>query len=287
MDTLVDPGASLLLIDNSCEHTEGPVYIPADDSVVWSDTKGDRVLKYKAGQVTTYREPARFQNGNALDLEDRIVACSHLDRAIVRQEKTGEWKVLVDRYQGKRLNSPNDGVVKSDGTIWFTDPPFGLINPEEGCGGDQEQFGSFVFRFDPATAEINAVVTEMEKPNGLAFSPDESLLYISDTSAAMNDSLPHHILAYEIVEGRTAKNGSVFATVSPGEPDGFCLDAKGNIFTSAKDGVQIYSPAGSLLGKIKVPEVCANVTFGGDRNQHLFITAGKSLYSIQLKTPGK
>ena len=283
MIDLVDPTASLLRMDSSAEHAEGPVYIPADDSVVWSDTVGDRVFKCQANSVSIYREPARYQNGNALDLEGRIVACSHRDRAIVRQERNGQWQTLVDSYQGRRLNSPNDLVVKSDGTIWFTDPPFGLTNPQEGCGGQQEQFGSFVFRFDPATEEMDAVITEMERPNGLAFSPDEKLLYVSDTSAAVNPNLLHHILAYPLVDGRTVKAGSVFAVIDPGEPDGFCLDTQGNIFTSARDGIQIYSSKGSLLGKIKVPEVCANVTFGGKHYDQLFITAGKSLYRIQMK----
>ena len=290
LDQFIDIKASLTLsltlIDQSAQHTEGPVYLPAEDSVVWSDVVGDRILKYKDGKVSVFKQPARYQNGNALDLEGRIVGCSHRDRAIVRQEHSGEWQILVDRCDNKRLNSPNDITVKSDGTIWFTDPSFGLTSPNEGCGGQQEQFGSFVFRFDPATEEIDAVIKEMERPNGLAFSPDEQLLYVSDTSAVVNPSLLHHILVYDIVNGRTAKNGRVFAEVSPGEPDGFCLDTHGNLFTSAADGVHIYSPSGDLLGKIKTPEICANLTFGGKDRDRLFITAGNSLYSIQLKTRG-
>ncbi|MEL6160823.1 MAG: SMP-30/gluconolactonase/LRE family protein [Cyanobacteria bacterium J06627_32] len=284
MTELIDPRASLVLLDDSCEHTEGPAYIPASDSVIWSDTKGDRVLRWKDGEVSVFRAPARYQNGNAIDAEGAVVACSHRDRAIIRQDKNGEWHILVDSYQGKRLNSPNDLAVKSDGTIWFSDPPFGLTHPEEGCGGQQEQFGSYVFRFDPKTEEITAVITEMERPNGLAFSPDESILYVSDTSAIVNPQLHNHILAYRIVDGRSAADGRVFAVVEPGEPDGFCVDEQGNVLTSSKDSVQIYAPEGTLLGKIMIPEVCANLTFGGKEKNRLFITAGKSLYTIELKT---
>ena len=283
---LVSPEAELICIDDSSQHTEGPVYIPAEDSVVWSDVVGDRLLKYKSGEVSVFKTPARYQNGNALDLEGRLVGCSHRDRAIVRQEHDGQWKVLVDSYEGKRLNSPNDIVVKSDGTLWFTDPSFGLTTPSEGCGGQQEQFGSFVFRFDPSTKEIDAVVTEMERPNGLAFSPDEKLLYVSDTSAVVNPSFLHHILVYEIVDGRSARRGRVFAEVVSGESDGCCVDSRGIVFPSAQDGGQVYSPDGGRWGMICVPEVCANVTFGGVVCDRLFVTAGTSLYSIQLKTQG-
>jgi len=283
---LVSPDAELVLLDNSSIHAEGPVYIPADGSVVWSDVKGNCVRQWHEGSVSVIRESARFQNGNALDLEGRVVACSHGDRAIIRQEKDGQWQVIVDRYQGKRLNSPNDLVVKSDGTIWFTDPPFGLTQADEGCGGEQEQSGSFVFRFDPSTGEIDAVITDMERPNGLAFSPDESLLYISDTSAVERTEMCHDIRKYDIVDGRKATNMQMFAVVEPGQPDGFCLDHHGNVFTSSEDSVQIYSPLGELLGKIAVPETCTNLTFGGEEGDRLFITTSTSLYTIETKTRG-
>ncbi|EDX86466.1 SMP-30/Gluconolaconase/LRE-like region superfamily [Synechococcus sp. PCC 7335] len=286
MHELISSEALLVQLDGDSRHAEGPVYIPSDGSVVWSDVKGDRMLRWHDGSVSVFREPSHFQNGNALDLEGRIVACSHGDRAIVRQAKEGQWRVLVDRYQGKRLNSPNDLVVKSDGTLWFTDPPFGLTQPEEGCGGQQEQSGSFVFRFDPGTGEINAVITDMERPNGLAFSPDETLLYVSDTSAVERPQMCHDIRVYDIINGRKAANMRMFAVVKPGQPDGFCVDAKGNIFTSSQDSVQIYSPAGELLGKIPIPEVCTNVTFGGVNRDHLFITTSHSLYRIKTKTRG-
>ncbi len=286
MGELVDAEAALILLDDSSEHCEGPVYIPAEDSLVWSDVIGDRVLRWQAGNVSILREKSHFQNGNALDLEGRIVACSHGDRAIVRQEHSGEWRVLVDSYEHKRLNSPNDLIVQSDGTIWFTDPPFGLTQPGQGCKGEQEQAGSFVFRFDPATGEISAVVTDMARPNGLAFSPNESLLYVSDTSAYENPELYHNIRAYDIVEGRLAVNGRTFAVVDPGQPDGLCVDGCGNIFSSSKDSVQVFMPEGIYLGKIKTPDVCANLTFGGPKNNCLFIATGGAIYAIDLKTRG-
>lgn len=295
MDDLVDARTPLIQLDDSSQHSEGPVYIPggsADgdsggDSVVWSDVSGDRLLKWQAGQVTVLRAGSHFQNGNALDLEGRIVACSHGDRAIVRQEHSGEWRILAERYQGKRLNSPNDITVKSDGSLWFTDPPFGLTQANQGCGGEQEQPGSFVYRFDPATGEIEAVITEMMRPNGLVFSPDESLLYVSDTSAYEDPHLHHDIRVYDVVKGKQLTDGRVFAVIDPGQPDGICVDEKGNLFTTSKDSIQVYSPEKCYLGKIPVPEVCANLTFGGRHwRNRLFIAAGGSLYAIALKTQG-
>ncbi|HEY9598870.1 MAG TPA: SMP-30/gluconolactonase/LRE family protein, partial [Cyanophyceae cyanobacterium] len=232
------------------------------------------------------RDPSDYQSGNYRDLEGHLVACSSGLRAIIRQEHDGEWKILVDRYQGTRLNSPNDLVVKSDGTIWFTDPPYGITQPNQGYGGEQEQPGCFVYRFDPATGDIDAVVTDMVRPNGLAFNPDESILYVSDTAAFNIPDAPHHIRAYEVVNSRQVKNGRIFAVINPGQPDGLRVDEYGNVFTSSKDSVQVYAPDGTCLGKILVPEVSANLTFGGAERDRLFITAGKSLYAIDLNTHG-
>lgn len=287
LHALVRPGATLAKLANGAVHSEGPVYLHEDDSVVWSDAHGNCLLRWSASDGTSVlRDPSDYQSGNYRDLEGRLVSCSSGLRAIIRREYNGEWKILVDRYQGKRLNSPNDLVVKSDGTIWFTDPPYGITQPNQGYGGKQEQDGCYVYRFDPATGEIYPVVTDMVRPNGLAFSPDESLLYISDTAAFNIPGGPHHIRVYDVVDGRYTKNGRVFADIEPGQPDGLRVDEHGNVFTSSQDSVQVYAPDGTRLGKILVPETCANLTFGGKERDRLFITAGKSLYAIDLKTRG-
>ncbi|BCL39554.1 SMP-30/gluconolactonase/LRE family protein [Nostoc sp. MS1] len=284
---ILSTDASLQKLANGAVHSEGPVYIQEDNSVVWSDAHGNRLLRWSpTDNVTVLRDPSDYQSGNYRDLEGRIVACSSGLRAIIRREHDGQWQVLVDGYDGKRLNSPNDLVVKSDGTIWFTDPPYGITEPNQGYGGEQEQPGSYVYRFDPATREIYPVVTDMVRPNGLAFHPDESLLYVSDTAAFNIPDGPHHIRVYEVVDGRWAKNGRVFAEISPGQPDGLRVDKYGNVFTSSQDSVQIYTSDGTRLGKILVPETCANLTLGGKEGDCLFITAGKSLYAINLNTRG-
>lgn len=285
--TLVRPDASLQKIADGAVHSEGPVYFHEDDSVIWSDAHGNRLLRWSASDgVSVLRDPSDYQSGNYRDLEGRLVACSSGNRAIIRRDHDGQWQVLVDRYQGKRLNSPNDLVVKRDGTIWFTDPPYGITEPNQGYGGEQEQPGSFVYRFDPATGSLNAVVTDMVRPNGLAFSPDERLLYVSDTAAFNIPGGPHHIRMYEVVDGQWVKNGRVFAVIDPGQPDGLRVDEHGNIFTSSQDSVQVYAPDGTRLGKILVPEISANLTFGGPKRDRLLITAGKSLYVIDLNTQG-
>jgi gluconolactonase len=284
---IVSPSASLQKLAGGAAHSEGPVYIQEEDSVVWSDAHGNRLLRWSStDNVTVLRDPSDYQSGNYRDLEGRIVACSSGLRAIIRREHDGEWNVLVDRYQEKRLNSPNDLVVKSDGTIWFTDPPYGITEPNQGYGGEQEQPGCYVYRFDPVTGEIYPVVTDMVRPNGLTFNPDERLLYVSDTAAFNIPGGPHHIRVYEVVDSRWAKNGREFAVIEPGQPDGLRVDHYGNVFTSSEDSVQVYAPDGTLLGKILVPETSANLTFGGKERNRLFITAGHSLYAINLNTRG-
>ena len=285
MDSIVDPDAQLERLTSGAKHTEGVVYLPQDDSVIFSDVNSDRLLRWNDsdGVSTIHQSAYYYHNGNAVDLHGRLISCSHGKRAIVRREHNGEWIVICDRYKNNRLNSPNDLAVKSDGTIWFTDPPFGLTQPDEGCGGKQEQAGSFVYRFDPETGDIDAVIKEMERPNGLAFSPDETILYVSDTSQVDYVQGHHNIRAYDLVSNKQATNSRVFIEIEPGQPDGFKVDKQGNIFTSSADSVQIYSPKGDRLGKIFVPEVVSNLTFGGRDSKRLFITAGGSLYAMNLK----
>jgi len=287
MRAIVHPNAELKKIADGAVWSEGPVYFHEDDSVVWSDAHGDRLLRWSAGEgVSVLRDPSHYQSGNYRDREGRLVSCSAGDRAIIRREHDGQWITLVDRYQSKRLNSPNDLVVKSDGTIWFTDPPYGLTQPNQGYGGNEEQAGSFVYRFDPATGEIDPVITEMERPNGLAFSPDECLLYVSDTSGFDYPQGHHYIRAYDVVDERWAKNGRVFVVVEPGQPDGFRFDESGNMFTTSEDSVQVFAPDKTRLGKIRTPRTCANLTFGGYDRNRLFIAAGSALYAIDLNTRG-
>jgi gluconolactonase len=236
--------------------------------------------------MSVFRSPANYTNGNYRDLQGRLVTCSHGARAVLRTEPDGSLVTLVDRYQGNRLNSPNDLVVRSDGTIWFSDPPYGIIQPEEGYFADSEQPGNYVYRFDPQTNELSPVVTDMDKPNGLAFSPDETVLYVADSGMSHNPNGPHHIRAYDVVEGKRTANGRLFVDIDAGVPDGFRLDVNGYLYTSSADSIQVYDPAGQLLGKIIVPEVSANCTFGGKQKNRLFITATSSVYAITLNTPG-
>jgi gluconolactonase len=286
-NSILLPDSKLEKLASGAVWSEGPVYLEADQSVIWSDIPGNRLLRWSnADGMSEFLKPSHFQNGHTLDLEGRIIACSHGERAVMRLEADGTWTKLVSHFEGKKLNSPNDVVVKSDGTIWFSDPSYGLIQPHEGYGGTQEQAGCYVYRFDPVNLDIDAVVTDMEKPNGLAFSSDEKTLYVSDTSASHDENGNHHIRAYDVIDDSNTANGRVFAVIEPGLPDGFRLDKKGWIFTSSSDSVQVLTPDGTLLGKILVPEKIGNLTFGGTNKDRLFIAASSSLYAITLNTQG-
>ncbi len=274
---------------------EGPVWLSEDDSLLWSDIPNNRMLRWSDSDgMSVWRENVEFTNGHTRDLNSDLLHCSHGRRAILRTPvQAGRISadttdtVVVDRFQGKRLNSPNDIVVRRDGTIWFTDPPYGILSNREGHQADSEQAGNHVFCFEPATGELHLASDHMEEPNGLAFSPDEQLLYVSDTSAALrkDGSGNHHIVVFD-VHRKALRNPRIFAVVAPGLADGFRLDAQGWIYTSSADGVQVYHPDGTLLGKIQVPEKVGNLTFGGTQRNQLFITASSSLYRIVLNTKG-
>jgi len=261
---------------------EGPVYFSDGDYVVWSDIPNDRMMRWSISEgASVFRVPAGYTNGNYRDRQGRLVSCEHGNRCISRTENDGSVVTLVDRYDGNRLNSPNDLVVKSDGTIWFTDPPYGILSDYEGHKAESELGANYVFRFDPETGELRIVGDDFDRPNGLCFSPDESILYVADSGE------PRHIRAFDVVDGEHISNGRIFAVVRPGIPDGFRVDTKGNLFTSAWDGIQVYSPEGELLGKVLVPEErTANCSFGGPDKSRLFITADRSLYSIKLNVTG-
>ena len=267
---------------------EGPAYFPAGRYLLWSDIPNDRVLRWDetSGAVSEFMRPSMNQNGHSVDLQGRLVACEHRGRCISRIGFDGRRAVLADRFEGKRLNSPNDLVVKSDGTIWFTDPTYGIDSDYEGDAANSEIGASLVYRLDPATGALRAVATDFVKPNGLAFSPDESLLYIVDTGATHVPDGPRHIRVFTVGEGGALSGGAVFATCQAGLFDGLRVDAHGNIWTSAGDGVHCYAPDGALIGKIRIDEVVANVEFGGPKRNRLFICATTSLRAVYLNTAG-
>jgi len=267
---------------------EGPAYFPAGRYLLWSDIPNDRVLRWDetSGAVSEFMRPCMNHNGHSVDLQGRLVACEHRGRCVSRIGFDGRRAVLADRFEGKRLNSPNDLVVKSDGTIWFTDPTYGIDSDYEGDAADSEIGASLVYRLDPATGALRAVATDFVKPNGLAFSPDESLLYIVDTGATHVPDGPRHIRVFTVGEGGALSGGAVFATCQVGLFDGLRVDVHGNIWTSAGDGVHCYAPDGALIGKIRIDEVVANVEFGGPKRNRLFICATTSLRAVYLNTAG-
>ena len=268
---------------------EGPAYFAAGRYLVWSDIPNNRMMRWDEtdGSVSVFRQPCHNTNGHTVDREGRLVSCEHQARCVSRTEHDGSRTVLVDRIAGKRFNSPNDVVVKSDGTIWFSDPTYGIDTDYEGDAAASEIGASHVYRCDPARGECSAVTSDFVKPNGLAFSPDEQLLYIADTGMSHVKDGPRHIRRFTVGnDGRTLSGGEVFATCTAGWFDGFRLDVQGNIWTSAGDGVHCYSPDGTLLGKIHIPEIVANVCFGGPKRTRLFICATTSVYAIFVATRG-
>jgi len=266
---------------------EGPVYFADGDYLLWSDIPNNRIMQFVEGAgVRVFRQPSNNSNGNTRDRQGRLVTCEHGARRVTRTEPDGSITVLADNYRGKRLNSPNDVVVKSDGSIWFTDPPYGILSAYEGGKSASELGTCYVFRLDPRDGGLSIVADDFVKPNGIAFSPDETTLYVADTGASHDPEGPHHIRAFAVEGGARLGQGRVFAEINPGLADGFRLDRDGNLWTSAGDGVHCFSPAGELLGKIKVPEVVSNVTFGGPKRNRLFITATTSLYAIYVAQEG-
>ena len=284
---LIDPVAFLETLHTGNRWAEGPVWFADLRCLVWSDIPNDRMLRWdeETGAVSLFRAGIANPNGNTRDAQGRLITCMQGERRVVRTEWDGSLTVLADAYEGRRLNSPNDVVVKSDGSVWFTDPNYGIISDYVGRKADQEQEGCHVYRLDPASGELTVVADDFSMPNGLAFSPDESRLYVSDSGFLTDPRAPHHLRVFDVENGRLFRS-RVFADVDPGIPDGFRVDALGHLWVSAWDGVQCFSPDGTLLGKIRVPEVVANVAFGGPRNNRLFITATTSVYAVFLNTRG-
>jgi gluconolactonase len=239
------------------------------------------------GSVSVFQSPAFHSNGHTLDREGRLITCEHGGRCVSRTEHDGTRTVLAAQADGGRFNSPNDVVVKSDGSIWFTDPSYGIDGDYEGQLSPHEQNGCHVWRIDPASGAVATVATDFVQPNGLAFSPDERLLYIADTGATHRNGGPKHIRRFRVGgDGRTLSGGEVFAECTQGLFDGFRIDLRGNLWSSAADGVHCCAPDGTLIGKVRVPEVVANVCFGGPKRNRLFICATTSLYSIFVNVSG-
>jgi gluconolactonase len=267
-----------------CRWAEGPAWFGAGRYLVWSDIPNDRMLRWDEtdGSVSVFRQPSRNSNGNTVDREGRLVTCEHRGRCVTRTEHDGSRTVLASHCDGKRLNSPNDLVVRSDGSIWFTDPTYGIDGDYEGDAAESEIGASHVYRLGSDGA-LTAVATDFVKPNGLAFSPDERLLYVADTGATHDPDGPRHIRRFEVdAEGGDLSGGAVFATCEVGLFDGFRLDTHGNVWTSAGDGMHCYAPDGTLIGKILIPEVVANLCFGGPKRNRLFICATTSLYAVYV-----
>jgi gluconolactonase len=296
--TVTQGSTALQRLCSGAVWSEGPVWLPRTAELLFSDIPNNRILVWHAEQgLRVWRNNAEFTNGHTLEHDGSLLHCSHGLRAIVRTRLGTDGQAvgdttLVSHYQGRRLNSPNDVVVKSDGSIWFTDPPYGIVSNREGHRAEREQRHHHVFRFCPRHGALRVVSDFLEEPNGLAFSPDERVLYVSDTSAALRAAGDargpghHHIVAFDVVGGQDLANPRIFANISPGLADGFRVDVQGFVYTSSADSVQVYHPDGTRLGRIDVPEKVGNLCFGGKAGNTLFICASTSLYSIVLNTQG-
>jgi gluconolactonase len=292
---LIEPRFGALVFGNAnveklytgCRWSEGPAWFGAGRYLVWSDIPNDRIMRWDEtdGSVSVFRQPSMNSNGHTVDREGRLVSCEHRGRCVSRTEHDGRRVVLADRFDGKRFNSPNDVVAKSDGSIWFTDPSYGIDSDYEGDASPSEIGACNVYRIDAATGRVAVVASDFVQPNGLAFSPDESCLYIVDTGLTHRVNGPHHVRRFKVSsDGTSISGGEVFATCPVGLYDGFRVDVHGNLWLSAGDGVHCHASDGTPLGKILIPETVANVCFGGPKLNRLFICATTSLYSVYLNT---
>lgn len=274
-ERIVGAGPELRRIAEGFEFTEGPAWF--EEGLVFSDIPSDTIYRWTEGEgLSVWRRPAHYANGNTVDLEGRLITCEHGSRRVTRTERDGSITVLAATYGGKRLNSPNDVVAKRDGTIWFTDPPYGVE------AGEKEQPANFVFRLDPGAEEPVAVADDFSMPNGLCFSPDEETLYIADS-----DQEVAHVRKFAVQKYGTLGPGGTWVAVSPGIPDGLRSDTAGRVYVSAGNGVQIFHPDGRLLGKINTPETAANCAFGGAGKRTLFITAVSAVWAVELGVEGR
>ena len=281
--------AAIERLATGCRWSEGPVWFGDGRYLLWSDIPNDRILRWDEAteSVGTFRRPSNNSNGNTRDREGRLVTCEHLTRRVTRTEYDGSITVILDRFQGKRLNSPNDVVVKSDGSIWFTDPPFGILGNYEGERAESE-LRPAVYRVDGRSGEASVVADDIAGPNGLCFSPDEKRLYVV-ASRATPSRLIH---VFDVTDdGKGLARGRVFADAEAGTPDGFRCDVEGNLWcgwgmTPALNGVVVFAPDGTMIGRIGLPERSANLCFGGRRRNRLFMAASRSLYAVYVNTEG-
>jgi gluconolactonase len=272
----------LEVLHTGCRWTEGPAYFPAGRYLVFSDIPNDRLLRWDetTGAVGVFRQPSRFANGHTVDRHGRLVSCEHGGRQVTRTELDGSVTVLADRYQGKRLNSPNDVVERADGSIWFTDPAYGIDSDYEGHQADSEIGACHVYRIDPGSGALRIVAGDFSRPNGLAFTPDERSLYICDSEE-------RHIRLFTVTsDGTGLAGGDIFARCEAGTFDGIRLDSGGRLWAAAGDGLHCFDPDGTLLGKLHVPETVANLTFGGPQRNQIFMCATSSVYSIRVTVRG-
>ena len=286
---ILGPGPSLKLLTDSLTFAEGVCWVPDRNMVIVSDIPNNRIVSWSESDgFGIYREPSDRANGNTIDREGRVVSCLTSGRTVVREEHDGSMTTIADSYEGRKLTSPNDVAVKSDGSIWFTDPDYGFLELAVGHGDIPEQNRNRVYRVDPGTLDIEMVSEDFDKPNGIAFSPDESVLYVGDTGRTHGEFRPHRLMAFDIAGDHDDRleNPRVFVDVEPYVPDGFRADVDGNMWVACGDGVQVFSPGGDLLGKIHTPEVAANLSFGMPDGQTLFIGATSSIWSIEINIAG-
>jgi len=283
---LAFPNVHLEQLYSGCRWAEGPAWFAAGRYLVWSDIPNDRVMRWDDtdASVPVFRHPAQNSNGHTVDLEGRLVSCEHRSRSVTRTEHDGARTVLASHFEGKRLNSPNDVVVRSDGSVWFTDPTYGIDSDYEGDVAASEIGAQRVYRVDPGSGAIGVAASDFVQPNGLAFSPDESLLYVVDSGLTHRADGPHHVRRFRVGADASLAGGEVLATCPAGLYDGLRVDLHGNLWLSAGDGVHCHGADGALLGKVLVPETVANLCFGGAKRNRLFICATTSLYAIYLNT---
>jgi len=289
-DQLRLPLAGIERLATGCRWNEGPVWFGDAGCLLWSDIPNNRIMRWEegSGTVSAYREPSNFANGQTRDRAGRLITCEHGGRRVVRTEYDGQMTVLIDSFEGKRLSSPNDVVVKSDGSVWFTDPPFGIMGNYEGYKAEPE-LGQNVYRLDPETGAVAIMADDILGPNGLAFSPGEEKLYIVESRGVPN----RRILEYDVAsDGQSIANGRVLIDAGDGTPDGFRVDIAGNLWcgwgmgTDALDGVMIFAPDGAPIGRIALPERCANLCFGGRANSRIFMAASTSIYALYVNVAG-